>query len=34
MAIGGVIAGYLPYTVIIRPGALPAAGLLARIYRP
>ena len=34
MAIGGVIAGYLPYTVIIRPGALPGAGLLARIYAP
>jgi hypothetical protein len=34
MAVGGVIAGYLPYTVIIRPGALPAAGLLARIYAP
>ena len=34
MAIGGVIAGYLSYTVIIRPGALPAAGLLARIYAP
>ena len=34
MAIGGVIAGYLPSTVIIRPGSLPAAGLLARIYAP
>jgi hypothetical protein len=34
MAIGGVIAGYLPYTVIIRPGALPGAGLLARVYAP
>jgi len=34
MAIGGVIAGYLPYTVVIRPGALPGAGLLARIYAP
>jgi hypothetical protein len=34
MAIGGVIAGYLPYTVIIRPGSLPGAGLLARIYAP
>jgi hypothetical protein len=34
MAGGGVIAGYLPYTVIIRPGALGGAGLLARIYTP
>jgi hypothetical protein len=34
MATGGLIAGYLPYTVIIRPGALPAAELLARIYTP
>ena len=29
-----MIAGYLPYTVIIRPGALGGAGLLARIYPP
>jgi hypothetical protein len=34
MAVGGVIAGYLPYTVIARPGALPGADLLARIYTP
>jgi hypothetical protein len=34
MALGGVIAGYLPYTVIVRPGALPSAGLLARVYAP
>jgi hypothetical protein len=34
MAIGGAIAGYLPYTTIVRPDALPAAGLLARIYAP
>jgi hypothetical protein len=34
MAMGGVIAGYLPYTVLIRPGALPAAGLVARVYTP
>jgi hypothetical protein len=27
-----VIAGYLPYTVIVRPGALGGAALLARIY--
>jgi hypothetical protein len=34
MALSGVLAGYLPYTVIVRPGALPAAGLLARVYAP
>jgi hypothetical protein len=34
MAVGGVIAGYLPYTVIARPGSLPAAGLVARVYAP
>jgi hypothetical protein len=34
MATGGVIAGYLPYTLIVRPGALPAVDLLARIYSP
>src|SRR4029450_12994357 len=32
--IGGAIAGYLPYPTIVRPDALPAAGLLARIYAP
>jgi len=31
---GGEIAGCLPYTVIVRPGALPAAGLFARVYAP
>jgi hypothetical protein len=34
MALGGVCAGYLPYTVVVRPGALPVAGLLARAYAP
>jgi hypothetical protein len=34
MAAGGTIAGYLPYTVVVRPGSLPAAALLARIYAP
>jgi hypothetical protein len=34
MAFGGVIAGYLPYTVVIRPGSLPASGLVARVYAP
>jgi hypothetical protein len=34
MVFGGVIAGYLPYTVIARPGALPAAGLVAAVYAP
>jgi hypothetical protein len=34
MAVGGVIAGYLPYTVIVRPAALGGAALLARIYAP
>jgi hypothetical protein len=34
MAVGGVIAGYLPYAVIVRPGSLPAAGVVARVYAP
>jgi hypothetical protein len=34
MAFGGVIAGYLPYTVVVRPGSLPAAGPVARVYAP
>jgi hypothetical protein len=34
MAIGGMAAGYLTYALIVRPGALPAAGLLARVYSP
>ena len=34
MAVGGAIAGYLPYTVVIHPGSLPAAGLVARVYTP
>jgi hypothetical protein len=34
MALGGVAAGYLPYALIIRPGALPATDLLARVYSP
>ena len=34
MAFGGVIAGYLPYTVVVRPGSLPASGLVARVYAP
>jgi len=34
MTMGGTIAGYLPYTVVVRPGSLPAAGLLARVYAP
>jgi hypothetical protein len=34
MAVGGMAAGYLPYTLIVRPGALPAGDLLARIYSP
>jgi hypothetical protein len=34
MAAGGTIAGYLPYTVVVRPGSLPAANLLARVYAP
>jgi hypothetical protein len=34
MALGGVIAGYLPYTAVARPGSLPAAGLVARVYAP
>jgi hypothetical protein len=34
MALGRVIAGYLPYTVVVRPGSLPAAGLVARVSTP
>ena len=34
MSLGGLLAGYLPYTVVVRPGSLPAAGLLARVYAP
>ena len=34
MALGGLTAGYLPYALIVRPGALPATDLLARIYSP
>jgi hypothetical protein len=34
MAAGGTMAGYLPYTVVVRPGSLPAAAFLARIYAP
>jgi hypothetical protein len=34
MSVGGMLAGYLPYTAIVRPGSLPAAGLLARVYAP
>jgi len=34
MAVGGAIAGYPPYTVVIRPGSLPAAGLVAWVYTP
>jgi hypothetical protein len=34
MSLGGLLAGYLPYAVVVRPGSLPAAGLLARVYAP
>jgi hypothetical protein len=34
MALGGLTAGYLPYALIVRPGTLPATGLLARVYSP
>jgi hypothetical protein len=34
MATGGVAAGYLPYGLVVRPGALPAAGVFARVYPP
>jgi hypothetical protein len=34
MALGGLTAGYLPYALIVRPRALPATDLLARIYSP
>jgi hypothetical protein len=28
----GGAAGYVPYALVVRPGALPAAGLIARLY--
>jgi hypothetical protein len=34
MAAGGAAAGYVPYGLVVRPGALPAADLLARVYPP
>jgi hypothetical protein len=34
MALGGLAAGYLPYALIVRPGAPPASDLLARLYSP
>jgi hypothetical protein len=34
MAAGGMAAGYVPYGLVVRPGALPAADLLARAYPP
>jgi hypothetical protein len=34
MATSGMAAGYVPYALVVRPGALPAAGLLARLYTP
>jgi hypothetical protein len=33
MATGGMIAGYLPYAVVVSPAAL-SVDLLARIYSP
>jgi hypothetical protein len=34
MATSGMAAGYVPYALVVRPGALPAAGLVARLYTP
>jgi hypothetical protein len=32
LATSGAAAGYVPYGLVVRPGALPAAGLVARLY--
>jgi hypothetical protein len=32
MGVSGAAVGYIPYGLIVRPGALPAAGVVARIY--
>ena len=32
LAISGAAAGYVPYGLVIRPGALPTADLVARLY--
>jgi hypothetical protein len=32
MAVSGAAVGYIPYGLIVRPGALPAANVVARIY--
>jgi hypothetical protein len=32
LAMSGAAAGYVPYGVVVRPGALPAADLVARLY--
>jgi hypothetical protein len=34
LAVSGAAAGYLPYGLVVRPGALPAAHLVARLYPP
>jgi hypothetical protein len=32
MGVSGAAVGYIPYGLVVRPGALPAANLVARIY--
>jgi hypothetical protein len=32
MAVSAATVGYIPYGLVVRPGALPAANLLARVY--
>jgi hypothetical protein len=32
LAMSGAAAGYVPYGLVVRPGALPAAGIVARLY--
>jgi hypothetical protein len=32
MGVSGAAVGYIPYGLVVRPGALPAAGVVARIY--
>ena len=32
MSVSGAAVGYIPYGLVVRPGALPAANLVARLY--
>ena len=32
MSVSGAAVGYIPYGLVVRPGALPAANVVARLY--